>query len=78
MEIKPVIKRITIYPIKSLDGISLSKAKVVDGGCLEHDREYAIVDDNGKFVNCKSNVLVHMLRSDINFEDEVIFFSHEL
>ena len=78
MEIKPVIKRITIYPIKSLDGISLSKAKVVDGGCLEHDREYAIVDDNGKFVNCKSNVLVHMLRSDINFEDEVIFFRHEL
>jgi uncharacterized protein len=78
MEINPVITCITIYPVKSLDGISLSKAKIGNGGCLEHDREYAIIDSNGKFVNGKSNALVHALRSKIDLENEAISFRHEL
>ena len=77
MEINPVIDRITIYPVKSLDGISLQKAKIGTGGCLEHDREFAICDSNGKFVNGKSNALVHLLRSEIDFGNEIISFRHE-
>lgn len=77
MQIKPVVDRITIYPVKSLDGISLQKAQIGNGGCLLHDREYAIVDSNGKFVNGKSNAQTHLLRSAVDFENELISFRHE-
>ncbi len=68
----PVINNITIYPVKSLDGTMLQKAMVTKGGCLQHDREYAIIDANGNFVNGKSNVLVHTLRSNVDFENNII------
>jgi len=77
MEINPVVDRITIYPVKSLDGISLQRAQIGAGGCLVHDREYAIIDSNGKFVNGKSNARVHLLRSTIDFENGVISLRHE-
>ncbi len=77
MEQAPFIEKITIYPVKSLDGISLQQARVGNGGCLQHDREYAIKDMDGKFVNGKKNALVHLLRMTINLENEIISFRHE-
>ena len=77
MQTNPVVDRITIYPVKSLDGISLQKAQIGNGGCLMHDREYAIVDSIGKFVKGKNNDLVYLLRSKIDFENEIISFRHE-
>jgi len=77
MEIKPVVSNINIYPVKSLDGISLQKAQTGKGGCLLHDREYAIIGSNGKFINGKSNALVHLLRSEVDVEKEIISFRHE-
>lgn len=77
MEIKPVVDRITIYPVKSLDGVLLQKAQIGNGGSLLHDREYAIIDSNGKFVNGKSNAQAHLLRCKIDFENEVISFRHQ-
>lgn len=77
MNSTPVIKNITIYPVKSLDGISLQKARFGPGGCLLHDREYAIVDANGKKVKGKSNALVHLLRSQVDFENGTISLKHE-
>ena len=77
MEIKPTVKRITIYPVKSLDGISLQKAQIVKGGCLMHDREYAIIDINGNFIIGKTNALVHSLRSKIDFDSNIISLRHE-
>lgn len=76
MEVNPKVSRITIYPVKSLDGISLDRA-VVGKGCLLHDREYAILDSNTRFINGKSNTLVHSLRSKIDFENETVSFRHE-
>ncbi|MFZ1677926.1 MAG: MOSC N-terminal beta barrel domain-containing protein [Saprospiraceae bacterium] len=70
----PFINNITIYPVKSLDSISLHKAMVTEGGCLWHDREYAIIDEKGNFVNGKSNSLVHTLRSNMDVENEIISF----
>jgi uncharacterized protein YcbX len=77
MQINPVVENITIYPVKSLDGISLQKAQIGNGGCLMHEREYAIVDSNGKFVKGKNNDLVYLLRLEMNFENEIISFRHE-
>lgn len=76
--IVPIVERITIYPVKSLDGMPVQEAEVVRGGCLKHDREYAIINEQGNFVNGKSNPLVHLLRSTIDPEHETISLRHEL
>jgi uncharacterized protein YcbX len=77
MKIEPTISRITIYPIKSLDGISLQKAMITEGGCILHDREYAISDETGNFIIGKTNALVHELRSSIDFETETVSFRRQ-
>lgn len=77
MMLKPVINKISIYPVKSLDGVSLQKAEIGKGGCLLHDREYAIKDCDNRYVNGKKNALVHLLRMKMDFENETIFFRHE-
>ena len=40
--------RITIFPIKSLDGVPVETARITSGGILENDRIYAIYDTDGK------------------------------
>ncbi len=70
----PVLSNITIYPVKSLDGTALQKALVTKGGCLQHDRQHAIIDEKGNFVNGKSNAMVHTLRSNVDFENNIISF----
>jgi len=77
MKIEPILSRITIFPVKSLDGISLQKAEVTKGGCLLHDREYAISDEEGNFIIGKTNPLIHKLRSTIDFDNETISFRQQ-
>ncbi|HQW82930.1 MAG TPA: MOSC N-terminal beta barrel domain-containing protein [Ferruginibacter sp.] len=77
MDKAPCIKRICIYPVKALDGICLQKAQIGPGGSLQHDREYAIIDENGKYVNGKKNPLVHLLRMNMNFEKNSIAFKQQ-
>jgi uncharacterized protein YcbX len=55
--------RISIFPIKALDGIPLQSAKFTAGGILENDRVFAIYDTEGKVVNGKRSARVHDLRS---------------
>ena len=69
---EPVLSNITIYPVKSLDGITLQKAVITEGGCLLHDREYALADANGNFIIGKTNPLVHSLRAEVDVENETI------
>ncbi len=77
MKTEAVLSRITIYPIKSLDGIDLEKAIVAEGGCLLHDREFAIMDEAGNFIAGKSTPLVHSLRSTLNFINDTVSFRAE-
>ncbi len=62
-EIQPTLTHINIYPIKSLDGKIVDRAKISTGGALEFDRRWAIVDDRGKVVNAKRTAKIHQLRS---------------
>lgn len=43
------ITQLNIYPVKSLRGIALEEAKLVETG-LAHDREWMLVDSVGRFV----------------------------
>jgi uncharacterized protein len=58
----PILRRIKIFPIKSLEGVVVDRVNVLASGSLKGDRQYAIVDDVGRFVNGKSTPLVHRLR----------------
>jgi hypothetical protein len=58
----PFLARITLYPIKALDGVDVAQATVSSGGALCHDREWALFDAQGRFVNGKHNAQVHRLR----------------
>jgi uncharacterized protein YcbX len=44
------ISELYIYPIKSLPGISVKKAKVTDRG-FEHDRRWMLVNENNIFIS---------------------------
>ena len=54
---------IHLYPIKSLDPLSVNATRVTDGGILEYDRVWAMRDKDGRFVRGKSNAGVHRIRS---------------
>jgi uncharacterized protein YcbX len=66
------IARITLYPIKALDGVVVEQATVSQGGSLVHDRAYALVDREGRFVNSKRNKEVHALRSEFDLATRTV------
>jgi uncharacterized protein len=61
--VQAMLDRIEIFPIKSLDGMVVETATVLPSGALKGDRQYAMADDTGKWVNGKANAMVHRLRS---------------
>ena len=54
---------IRIFPIKSLDAVELRGATLLPVGAIAHDREFALTDADGKFINAKRYALVQRLRS---------------
>jgi uncharacterized protein YcbX len=68
----PHVARICIYPIKSLDGVEVSQARVLQSGALECDRQFAIFDEQGKFVNAKRYAKIHLLRSKFDLETKIV------
>ncbi|MBD1845603.1 MOSC N-terminal beta barrel domain-containing protein [Cyanobacteria bacterium FACHB-63] len=69
------LETILIYPIKSLDAISVSQAKILPGGSLEHDREFCIVDQSGKWVNGKRTAKIHQIRSRFDLKARIVTLS---
>jgi len=59
----PYLAHITIYPIKSLDGVGVSEATLLKGGALAGDREFALFDALGAVVNAKRTADIHRIRS---------------
>ena len=68
----PYLSRITVYPIKSLDGVDLTQGEITSGGALRHDRRFAIFDSQGKFINGKNNAAIHRLRSTFDLAASTI------
>lgn len=73
----PVISSITIFPIKSLDGISVSEIQTTLGGSLHHDREFALTDKNGNFLIGKTEPLIHQIRVTYDLEKFIVTFWKE-
>lgn len=58
------LARINLYPIKSLDGVSVPESSLVSPGALEFDREFAIHNRQGDWVNAKRTDQIHRLRAN--------------
>jgi uncharacterized protein YcbX len=57
------LAKILLYPVKALDGVDVEEARLLESGALEHDREFVMLDPEGKPVNGKRNPKVHRLRA---------------
>ncbi|WP_224268854.1 MOSC domain-containing protein [Haloprofundus salinisoli] len=66
------LRRIFVYPIKSLDPQPVDAATIVENGGFDGDREFALFDADGRYVNGKRNRDVHRLRSSVDRDEETV------
>jgi len=66
------LAKIWLYPIKSLDPIEVSSARIAPSGALVGDREFALFDQQGKYINGKNNPLVHRLRTSYDLPRRLV------
>jgi len=62
----PRVESIYVYPIKSLPSRSVETATIGPRGSLVRDRQYAMVDDTGAYVNGKRTAAVHRIDADFD------------
>jgi len=60
----PILTDIRLYPIKSLDPISVSSATIGPSGGLALDRTWALYSVDGRWVNGKRTPAIHLIRAD--------------
>lgn len=61
--IKPRLANIRLHPIKSLDPVSVTEARIGPGGGLELDRVWALYTVDGRWVNGKRTAAIHLIRA---------------
>ncbi|MFM7600667.1 MAG: MOSC domain-containing protein [Pseudanabaena sp.] len=66
------LSKILIYPIKSLDPIALDEVEISEGGALKGDREFAIFDKSGKYINAKRYRKIHLIRARYELSDRLV------
>ena len=68
------LRRITIYPIKSLDGATVDEVDVLPSGALANDRRFALVAAGGRYVNGKSTAAVQRIRAEYDLAAMTVRF----
>jgi uncharacterized protein YcbX len=62
------VHRLTVFPVKSLDGIDVPSVRVLTSGALELDGRWAIIDQQGQFVNAKRTPRIHELSATFHLD----------
>lgn len=70
----PHVSQIFIYPIKSLDGVGIQSVDVLSSGALKGDRQFALFDQAGQFVNGKRHAKIHALRAEFDLAANTVSF----
>jgi len=68
----PTLDRITVYPVKSLDGLDLEACNVLESAALEHDRRWRLVDMDGRVINAKRSALLHAIRAEFAMDERLV------
>jgi len=71
----PFLARINIYPIKSLDGVSVPSCGCLANGALEFDRRFAMRTEDGRFLNAKRSADIHPLKAEFDLDGETVRLS---
>ena len=61
--VAPRLAGIRLHPIKSLDPVSVTQARIGAGGGLERDRAWALYSVDGRWVNGKRTAAMHLIRA---------------
>lgn len=72
-----LLESITVYPIKSLDGISVPECSIISRGALAWDRRLAITNQSGELLNGKHDPAIHRLRAKYDLSNETVTLSYE-
>jgi uncharacterized protein YcbX len=62
-ETAPRLAGIRLHPIKSLDPVNVSEARIGPNGGLELDRAWALYSADGKWINGKRAPAIHLIRA---------------
>ncbi len=73
----PNLSRITVFPIKALDGHDLTESSMLPNGALAGDRRYALVDEEGKFISGKNCEALHRIRASFSENLQEVTLSSE-
>lgn len=57
------VARLLLYPIKSLDPVSVDEVTLTPAGSLQYDRTYRLVDPQGRVINGKRTPQIQLIRS---------------
>ncbi len=57
------LARIQLHPIKALDPLEVTEARIGPGGGLELDRAWALYSVDGRWVNGKRTPAIHLIRA---------------
>jgi len=68
----PTLDRITIYPVKSLDGLEIVECGVLPSGGLENDRRWRLVDMDGRVINAKRSPLFAVIRAEFELDERLV------
>lgn len=60
---QPRLANIRLHPIKALDPVAVPEARIGPNGGLELDRVWALYSTDGRWVNGKRTVAVHLIRA---------------
>ena len=77
MSPQATLTRISIFPVKSLDGMDVDEAYVLPCGAIDGDRRWRLVDMDGRVVNAKRTPRFHAIRSEFDLAHRLITLSRD-
>lgn len=66
------LSKILLFPIKSLDAIAVERVSISSGGALQGDREFALFDQTGKYINAKRYPKIHQIRANYDLAKRLV------
>jgi len=70
----PYLHKITVYPIKSLDGVEVVSSTITEGGALYLDRAFTLRNSEGRVVNAKRFPTLQRVRAQYELKDMRVKF----
>lgn len=58
------VSGLVVFPIKSFDGIAVDQVRLLRSGAIAGDRRFAVIDEEGRFVNAKRTAVIQRIRAE--------------